>query len=163
MTALTGLDPDTALRRIERLHADYVHCIDDGRYEEWPGFFTADCLYRILSKVTIERGQSIGLVHCDSRGMLQDRISSLRRANIYEPHSYRHLIAAPRLVGPAQDALHVRSNFHVARIMHDGRTELFATGVYDDRIIEEGERLVFRERTVICDSSRIDTLLVIPI
>jgi anthranilate 1,2-dioxygenase small subunit len=151
------------LRRIERLHAEYVHCIDDGRYEDWPGFFTEHCLYRILSKVTIERGLPIGLVHCDSRGMLQDRISSLRRANIYEPHSYRHLIAAPRLVGTAEGALHVRSNFHVARIMHDGKTELFATGLYDDRIVEENARLAFRERTVICDSSRIDTLLVIPI
>jgi anthranilate 1,2-dioxygenase small subunit len=158
-----ALDEDRTLGRIARLLTEYVHCIDDGRYEEWPDFFTETCLYRIASKVNIERGMQIGLVHCDSRAMLRDRISSLRRANIYEPHAYRHMVSAARLVGTDGDALHVRSNFHVARIMHDGATSLFCTGLYDDRIVEADGRLLFRERTVVCDSSRVDTLLVIPL
>ena len=40
---------------------------------------------------------------------------------------------------------------------------LFASGVYADRISETGETLKFIEKTVILDSSKIDTLLAIPL
>jgi anthranilate 1,2-dioxygenase small subunit len=49
------------------------------------------------------------------------------------------------------------------RIMRDGRMDLFATGRYLDAVIEEAGALRFRERIVVCDSSRIDTLLAIPL
>jgi hypothetical protein len=47
--------------------------------------------------------------------------------------------------------------------MRDGRMDLFATGMYLDRVREEDGRLRFAERIVVCDSSRIDTLLAIPL
>jgi anthranilate 1,2-dioxygenase small subunit len=55
------------------------------------------------------------------------------------------------------------TSYILARIMHDGRQELFSTGRYVDRIVEDEGRLRFKERTVVCDSSRIDSLMVIPI
>jgi anthranilate 1,2-dioxygenase small subunit len=53
--------------------------------------------------------------------------------------------------------------FLVVRIMRDGAMDLFATGRYLDVLVEVGDTLRFRERVVVCDSSRIDTLLAIPI
>jgi len=53
--------------------------------------------------------------------------------------------------------------FLVVRIMRDGRMDLFATGRYLDAVVEEAGRLRFRERLVVCDSSRVDTLLAIPL
>jgi len=53
--------------------------------------------------------------------------------------------------------------FLVVRIMRDGRMDLFATGRYLDTLVEEAGALRFRERIVVCDSSRIDTLLAIPL
>ena len=53
--------------------------------------------------------------------------------------------------------------FLVVRTMRDGRMDLFATGMYLDRVREEDGRLRFAERIVVCDSSRIDTLLAIPL
>ena len=47
--------------------------------------------------------------------------------------------------------------------MRDGRMDLFATGRYLDTLVEETGSLKFRERLVVCDSSRIDTLLAIPL
>jgi hypothetical protein len=47
--------------------------------------------------------------------------------------------------------------------MRDGRMDLFATGRYLDVLVEEGRALRFRERLVVCDSSRFDTLLAIPL
>ena len=40
---------------------------------------------------------------------------------------------------------------------------MFSSGKFLDEIVVDGDRLLFRERTVVCDSSRIDTLMVIPI
>ena len=53
--------------------------------------------------------------------------------------------------------------FLVVRIMRDGAMDIFATGRYLDVLVEVGDALRFRERMVVCDSSRIDTLLAIPI
>ena len=53
--------------------------------------------------------------------------------------------------------------FLVVRIMHDGETSVFATGVYLDTLRLQGDQLKFASRLVVCDSSRIDTLMAIPL
>ena len=53
--------------------------------------------------------------------------------------------------------------FLVVRVMRDGTMDLFATGRYVDTMVDEGGALRFRERLVVCDSSRVDTLLAIPL
>jgi anthranilate 1,2-dioxygenase small subunit len=47
--------------------------------------------------------------------------------------------------------------------MRDGRMDLFATGRYIDVLMDEAGALRFRERVVVCDSSRVDTRLAIPL
>jgi anthranilate 1,2-dioxygenase small subunit len=94
--------------------------------------------------------------------MMEDRVRALRTANIYEPHSYRHLPGPPRLAVQG-DGFVVRSNFCVFRIAQDGDTVTFATGRYLDRIVRDGDALRFRSRRVVLDSRRIDTLLVLPL
>jgi hypothetical protein len=49
--------------------------------------------------------------------------------------------------------------------MRNGQTDFFATGLYVDvdRIRDEAGRLRFAVRHVVCDSSRFDTLLAIPL
>jgi anthranilate 1,2-dioxygenase small subunit len=47
--------------------------------------------------------------------------------------------------------------------MRDGKMDLFATGRYVDVVVETDAGLRFRERVVVCDSSRVDTLLAIPL
>ena len=148
---------------IERLMTDYVHCIDDDRLEEWPGFFTDPCLYKITSAENYERGLPIGVFFANSRGMLQDRVTALREANIYEPQRYRHLVSSTRIIEQANSVVRAESNFIVARIMQDGATMLFATGRYLDRIAIDGPRPLFAEKIVVCDSRRIDTLIAIPL
>ena len=56
-----------------------------------------------------------------------------------------------------------RCNFLAVRIMHDGDSQLFATGRYLDRIDVSASSFRFIERTVVLDSQKIDTLLVIPL
>ena len=47
--------------------------------------------------------------------------------------------------------------------MRDGTMDLFATGRYIDVMVDDDGVLRFRERVVVCDSSRVHTLLAIPL
>ncbi|MDB5571998.1 MAG: tphA [Hyphomicrobiales bacterium] len=148
---------------IMRAQADYARCIDDDRLEEWPAFFLDPCLYMITTASNHRDGMEAGIVFANSRGMLKDRISALREANIYEKQAYRHILGAPCVLGEDEKGVRSETPFMVARIMRDGSTMLFATGRYLDTYrIEDGAALL-AERLVVCDSSRIDTLLAIPL
>lgn len=147
---------------IEQLLARYAHCLDDDRLEDWPKFFADTCLYKITSAENRRRNLPVGLFFANTRGMLEDRVSALREANIYEPQRYRHFIAQTVILGHDATVARVQSSFQVVRIMQDGRTMLFATGCYLDRIAIAAAPFLFEERIVVCDSDRIDTLLVIP-
>jgi 3-phenylpropionate/cinnamic acid dioxygenase small subunit len=148
---------------VSQLNADYARAIDDDRLEDWPEFFVEPCLYLITSADNHRRGLPAGLVYADSKGMLRDRVTALREASIYERQSYRHLIGLPAILGEAEGAVRVETPFLVVRIMRDGRMDLFATGRYLDVVVEDAGALRFRERVVVCDSSRVDTLLAIPL
>jgi anthranilate 1,2-dioxygenase small subunit len=95
--------------------------------------------------------------------MLVDRVSALREANIYERQSYRHILGHPSILHEGEGEVRSETSFLVARILQDGDTDIFATGRYLDFYkIEDGQARL-NERTVVCDSSRIDTLLALPL
>ena len=148
---------------VEDLLYAYVDCLDHNRLEEWPDFFTEDCFYQVISRDDHAAGLPVGVMTCTSRGMLIDRIVSLRKANIYEPHVYRHLISAISLRSQEDGIWTVQTSYAVIRTMQEGDVSMFSTGKYLDRIELAGDRALFRERRVIFDSRRVDTLMVIPI
>ena len=149
------------LFRLAALNTAYANCIDADHLEEWPNFFLESCLYKITTADNHRRGYAAGLVYADSRAMLIDRVAALREANIYERQSYRHIVGLPSLQS-GHDTM-AETPFLVVRTMRDGRMDLFAAGLYLDRVREDGGRLRFAERIVVCDSSRVDTLLAIPL
>jgi anthranilate 1,2-dioxygenase small subunit len=152
------------LAEIMAAQARYAHCIDDGRLEEWPAFFLPECSYRITTAENHRLGHAAGIIWADSRGMLEDRVAALREANIYERHAYRHLLGLPLLTATGPDGTRSETPFLVARIMRDGATDLYATGRYLDLWAADRDGAPrLRERIVVCDSSRIDTLLALPL
>jgi len=157
--------PAELARRLEldALYADYAHCLDNDALEDWPEFFTDGCFYRITSAENFEAGLPIGVVYATSKAMLVDRVMALRKANIYEPQRYRHLIGAVK-IGPEENGvLAVVANLIVVRIMQDGAMCLFAAGRYVDRLVRQGEAWKFAKKDVVLDSRQIDTLLAIPL
>ncbi|MFL9961181.1 aromatic-ring-hydroxylating dioxygenase subunit beta [Paraburkholderia sediminicola] len=148
---------------IARAQAEYARCIDDGDLAQWPDFFTGSCVYRVTTTDNYKRGLAGSMIYAVSRGMLIDRVASLRDANIYERHSYRHLLGQPYVVSANEQEARSETSFMVARIMRDGTTSLFATGRYCDVYVAAEGGLKLRERIVVCDSSRIDTLLALPL
>ena len=150
-------------QKINTLIYDYAHCIDDDRLEEWPNFFTENCFYQIISRVDYDLDMPVGVITCTTKGMLTDRIVSLRNANIYEPHVYRHLISGVVVQNENKGVWDVKSSYTVIRTMDEGETTIFSTGKYLDKIIFENKEAKFQKRICVFDSRRMDTLLVIPI
>lgn len=95
--------------------------------------------------------------------MMNDRIIALETANIYESHRYCHIVTKPSIRSIKSNLFSVRSNFSVYRTMENGYTDLFATGKYLDQVLLVGDIPKFKERRVILDSRRVDTLMVFPI
>src|SRR5438309_10320039 len=159
------MELETLARRleIEQLYTDYVHCLDADELERWPDFFTEDCFYRITSAENYEAGKPLALIHATSRNMLKDRVSALRKANIYEPQRYRHLVSSIKVVEKRAPTLELSANFLVVRTMQEGDMTLFAAGRYLDQVRYEDSTWKFARKTVVLDSRQIDTSLAIPI
>jgi 3-phenylpropionate/cinnamic acid dioxygenase small subunit len=151
------------LLSIMAFHSAYAQSIDSDQLESWPDFFTADALYRITHIENEQENLPAGIVWADSRAMLEDRVTALREANIYERQRYRHLIGIPQLLSASAETADSSTPFMVARIMATGETQLFATGVYRDRFVKVNARLLLAERVAICDSTVTDTLMALPL
>ena len=154
---------EITLDRILAVQAAYIRCIDTNALEDWPDFFVDDCLYKVTTAENIKSGFESGIIYADSKGMLTDRILALRQANIYEKQSYRHILGLPVILSNGGNEAECETPFLVVRIMHDGQSDVFATGVYIDKLRAQGNQLKFASRLVVCDSSRVDTLMAIPL
>jgi len=146
---------------VERLHARYAHALDADKLEAWPEFFTENGTYRITTAENEARGLPLPVLYAEGRAMLRDRVASLRHANIYEPQRYRHIVSSVLVESADGKTASSTANFLVVRVMENGDTLLFASGRYIDRI--DLPEMKYRERIVICDSRRFDTLLAIPL
>jgi len=157
--------PDgAALRAIENLLHEWARAIDEDRVEAAAALLTEDGEYKVVSRFNSDRGLPLALIHCRTAAQLRDRIASMRVANIYEKHFYRHLISGVQVIGEMDGAYEVRANYAVIRIMeHDGAMALFSTGQYRDSVVLEAAGARFRRRHVLYDSRAIDTCLVIPL
>lgn len=149
--------------RVQDLNARYTAAIDDDRLESWPEFFRPDGKYLINTAENVAQNLPLGFMYATSQAMLRDRIKALRQANVYEAQRYRHVLSAPQLIEDKGGLIQARTSFMVARVMHTGETMLFATGVYEDSVVIEGDSTLFAEKKVIIDSRQVDTLLAIPL
>ena len=149
--------------KLVELNAAYARVIDNEQFEEWPKLFHDPCLYKLTTVENVAAGLEGGLIYADTRGMLEDRVSSLRKVNIYERQRYRHIVGLPVVVAEAGSTADVETPFLIMRIMRDGTTDILATGCYRDKVKPDASgALKFQERVVVCDGRRFDTLVAIP-
>lgn len=145
------------------LFSQYAACIDNDRLEEWPDFFIEKCYYKIQSRENYDRKLPISAMECDSKGMLVDRIVSLREANIFAEHMYRHIISIPIIVSCTDQEITTETNYLVISTLQAGISHVFSVGRYHDRLVRIDGRLKFGERLVIFDTNSIRTQIVTPI
>ena len=145
------------------LLADYVHLIDEDRLEDWVELFTDDCTYKILSRENVEAGYPLELMACNNKGMLRDRVVSLREANLYNLHTDKHVLSVVRVLGVDDGVWSVQANFSVYQSTLDGETDLFAVGTYRDKVVFQDGRPLFAEKLVVNDTFAVARMLSTPI
>ncbi|MEY3380373.1 MAG: aromatic-ring-hydroxylating dioxygenase subunit beta [Hylemonella sp.] len=151
-------------RAVENLLHEWARAIDEDRVEAICELMQADGRYTVTSRFNHDRGLPMAVIDCHSAAQLRDRIKSMRLANVYEPHHYRHLISGLQIVGQEQGALQLRSNFLIVRTMElDGTMKLFASGQCQDLVDMVAGEPRFRQRKFIYDSRAIDTMMIIPL
>ena len=149
---------------IEDFNTEYARVLDEGALEAWPGFFTADALYRITARENADAGLPIGLVYCEGRPMFNDRVRATLKTTMHAPRYLRHYNSNVRISGIADDgAIAAGSNYLVVETLMEHETRIFQAGRYQDRFVREAGALRLKERHCIYDSLLIPVALVYPV
>jgi anthranilate 1,2-dioxygenase small subunit len=159
----TMIEEMTLWYEMHRLQERYVGTIDADRLEEWPDLFTEDCVYEIVPKENADQGLPVGIMHCFGRAMLSDRIVSLRKANVFEPHTYRHMTSGLELTPVDADTVAMQSNYVVVQTLNDGESRVYQAGRYFDRVVRTARGWRYHHKHAVYDTSRVQTLLVTPV
>jgi anthranilate 1,2-dioxygenase small subunit len=148
---------------LHMLQSRYVNALDNDRLEEWSTFFIDECLYEIVPRENVDAGLPVGIIHCNNQRMLRDRVVSLRNANIFEEHSYRHMTSGLTIVGGSADEIHTESSYVVVQTLTNGESFVYQAGRYLDRVVRTDSGFRYATKRVIYDTSRVQTLLATPI
>lgn len=148
---------------LTELQSRYAHAIDCDNIEAWPGFFTEDADYKIISRENHSRGLPAPILWCRNAAMMRDRIVALRHANIYEEHRYRHATSGLVILSVDGDTVTTENSYIVVRTAQAGVAETYSAGSYHDVVVKTEEGWRYKERAVVYDTSRVQTLLATPI
>ena len=80
---------------ITQTYARYASVANAADWDRWPDMFTEDCLYRLQPRENHERGLPLATLSLTSRGMLLDRVFSIKDMLYHDPYYQRHLISSP--------------------------------------------------------------------
>ena len=145
------------------LYSQYAACLDEGRFSDWPEFFTEDCRYRVVPRENYERGLPLSTMDLDGRAMLRDRVYGVESTLFHAPYYQRHILGLPRLLSQTAETIEVEVNYLVLRTKRDVPTEIFNAGRYIDTISLDGEGARFRNKICVFDSEVIPNSMIYPI
>lgn len=148
---------------IEDLYAHYIACLDERRFDEWPGFFTEECLYRVVPRENFERDLPLSTMAAETRGMLKDRVFGIQNTLYHQPYYQRHIVSGLFIRSHEDGVLKTQANYAVFRTKQNELSEVFNVGRYLDTVVEEHGKLRFREKVCVFDSELIPNSLIYPI
>ncbi len=86
------LNDELLLRlEIDARNADYAAALDQRRFDDWPGFFTADGDYRVQARENFDRKLPLALIALESQGMMKDRVYGITQTIYHGPYYTRHV------------------------------------------------------------------------
>jgi anthranilate 1,2-dioxygenase small subunit len=155
---------DALERDFLRLNIDYCACIDEDRLEDWPLLFIEDGHYFVQSRENVEAQMEGGYwMYYTSRGMMDDRVTSLRHISTFNRHYYSHLVSNLRIVSDTDDIYCVRSNFLFTQSTHEGKTPVIISGEYHDEIIYVDGAARFKKKLVLPNTFHTPTAIISPL
>jgi len=164
----------------ERRHAAldllvrYVRVVDDPRrIEEWPGLFTDQAAYVVITRENHDCGLPVAVIRDDTKDRILDRVTIVREfwgaGGRAEDRHYndvvpRHVVG-PTWVEPGEpDQLLLGANFAVYQTVQvDSSPRLLAVGEYRDVVEFEGSVARFKSKTVILDTPVLQDVFVYPL
>lgn len=148
---------------LEELYARYAEALDDGPLEDWPEFFTEECLYLIIPRDNHELGLPMAIVRCESRDMLRDRVTAVQETMMYEPRYLRHHVTNLRVRSVDGEVLSAVANFSVIEVLPDELPRILMVGRYLDTLRREEGAWRFSERRCVFDSLLVPNSIIFPV
>jgi len=148
---------------IEELYYDYAASLDELELERWPEFFLEDCWYKIISRENYERRLPLATMWCESKGMLKDRVVTIRQTQMFAPRTMRHVVSNTRIKSDGREGIQSEANYVVIQTMVDEESKIFNAGRYLDTLVRENGQLKFKSRICVYDTIMIPNSLIYPI
>jgi salicylate 5-hydroxylase small subunit len=146
-----------------QLYSDYASAVDSGNWDLWPGFFTDDCVYRLVPRENHERGFPLATLSFESKGMLRDRVYGIRETLFHDPYYQRHVVGAPVVRKVVDGRTHSEANYAVFRTKLSELSTVFNVGRYVDEVVHTPDGLRFASRLCIYDSEMIPNSIIYPV
>jgi 3-phenylpropionate/cinnamic acid dioxygenase small subunit len=160
----SGADRLLLLRHeVEELHAAYAYCLDHGNIDDWPDFFTDDCLYKMVSRENYDLGLPLGTMFAEKRGGAQDRVTAVKQTTVYHERYLTHLITNTRILGEKNGVIEASSNYVVLETLPNQYTQILNAGRYLDKIVRQKGRLRFREKICVFDTVLVPASIIYPV
>jgi p-cumate 2,3-dioxygenase beta subunit len=144
---------------IEDFLYDEADLLDRWELTAWFKLFAPGAVY-IVPATDLPEGdpsEDLVLIH-DDYFLLEQRVHSLlsRSAHAeYPPSRTRRMITNVKVQEVAANSFEVRANFLVSR-MRSGRTDQFVGSYRHRLIVDDSDKLLFKERRAILDYERLD-------
>jgi len=148
---------------IQQLYADYAIAVDSGKWDQWPEFFTEQCVYKVQPRENFERSFPLATLALTSKGMLKDRVYGITETIYHDPYYQRHVVGAPMVRKVEDGRIHSEANYAVFRTKYDKESTVFNVGRYIDTIVQTPEGFKFAERICVYDSEMIPNSIIYPI
>ena len=151
---------------LDDLYNAYADVLDDGPLEEWPNLFVDPCDYQLIPRENYESGLPLAVIRCESKGMLIDRVKSVRELQMYEPRYLRHMISNIQIreIDDGGSRLKVTANYAVLETLRDGFTRILNSGRYIDEVVRDVDgTLKFAVKHCVFDSELIPNSIVYPV
>ncbi|MBU0723955.1 MAG: aromatic-ring-hydroxylating dioxygenase subunit beta [Alphaproteobacteria bacterium] len=152
-------------QEIEEFNAAYAEALDNGPLSDWPDFFAEEALYVITARENHNAGLPVGLVYCEGKGMLRDRIFAIENTAMFAPRYMRHFIANTRVVeNRANGEIVATANYLLLQTLFDRpEAKLHQVGTYYDVFVRGDGALKLKERRAVYDNLLIDNSVVYPV
>jgi salicylate 5-hydroxylase small subunit len=148
---------------ITQLYARYASIVNAADWDRWPEMFTEDCVYRLQPRENHERGFPLATLALTSRGMLLDRVYSIKDTLFHDPYYQRHIISSPLIHAAADGRWECEANYAVFRTKLSDTSTVFNVGRSFDTIVRTGDHLRFAQRECIYDSEMIPNSIIYPV
>lgn len=166
MTTTTKLRPaDLAGLRaeIEDFNTAYADCLDDGDLNDWVGFFTPDCIYKVLPRENLEQNLPLAVIYAEGHGGLTDRIVGVTKTTVFRKRYLRHYITNTRIRSAEGDEVRAEANYQVLETLPGEYTKILNAGRYIDHFVRQGGALKLKERLCVYDSEMVPATIVYPL